>query len=203
MKLYQDNRAPNPRRVRIFLAEKGIRIPVEDIDLVKGEHKTERFSRLNPMQRIPVLELDDGTVIAESMAICRYFEAVQPDPPLFGVSPAEQAVIEMWQRRVERRLLDPVSQCFRHGHPAMSVAQVPQIKEWSVYNKERAVDMLRFLNGYMDGRAHVAGDRMSVADITLLVALDFLKAARLALQPEHAALRRWHAEMSARPSATA
>ncbi len=110
MKLYNSNLAPNPRRVRIFLAEKGVEIPRIEVDLAKLEQRTPQFSAVNPFQTIPILELDDGTRIAESIAICRYIEALHPEPNLFGRSPLEQAIIEMWQRQLELRLLLPVAQ---------------------------------------------------------------------------------------------
>jgi glutathione S-transferase len=203
MQLYQDPKAVNPRRVRVFLAEKGVSVPLVDVDVLKGEHMQPPLSDLNPMHRVPVLVLDDGTVIAESMAICRYFEVLHPEPCLFGAGALEQAVIEMWNRRIERRLLDPVSQCFRHGHPAMAALEPRQIKEWSVLSKDRAADMLAMLDAEMAARPCIAGAAFSVADITALCAVDFLRAARLELTDAHANLKRWHGEISARPSAAA
>ena len=118
MKLYDGGRAPNPRRVRIFLSEKGMSVPIERIDLAALEHKSEEFTALNPLQRVPVLVLDDGTVITESIAICRYFEGLRPEPPLFGRGPKEEALVDMWNRRMELSLLSAVSNVFRHTHPA-------------------------------------------------------------------------------------
>ena len=203
MKLYQDERALNPRRVRIFAAEKGIEFSVENIDIFKSEHKTEGFTELNPMQRIPVLQFDDGSTISESTAICRYFEAIQLEPPLMGGDPLDQARVEMWQRRIELNLLDAIIQCFRHGHPMMAELENPQIKDWSVLNQGRAAAMLEFLNGDMADRQFIVGNTFSIADITCLCAIDFLKAARLELGEEHGNLRRWHGEVSSRPSAAA
>src|SRR5262245_29581503 len=119
MKLYDGGRAPNPRRVRVFLAEKGITVPTEQVDLGAMAHRSAAFTAVNPLQRVPALVLDDGTIITESIAICRYFEALKPEPPLFGIGAKDQAMVEMWQRRVELHLLFPVSQVFRHMHPAM------------------------------------------------------------------------------------
>ena len=128
MKLYVDaGRAPNPRRVRIFLAEKGVTLPTEAVDLGAQAHKAPAYRAINPMQRLPALALDDGTVIAESIAICRYIEALHPRPPLFGEGALEQALIEMWQRRVEFHLLAIVSNVFRHLHPAMAPLEVPLV----------------------------------------------------------------------------
>jgi glutathione S-transferase len=203
MKLYDGGRAPSPRRVRIFLAEKGIDVPKVPVDLAKLEQKSESFRALNPLQRVPVLVLDDGTVIAESIAICRYLEALHREPPLFGEGALEQALVEMWQRRVELHLLTVVSQAFRHLHPAMAPLEVPQVAAWGEANKPRAVEFLAFLDGELKGRPYVAGPRFSVADITAVIAVDFMKPAKIAVPDGLEHLRRWHAEVSARPSVAA
>ena len=130
MKIIEDGRAPNPRRVRIFLAEKGIEMEYEQIDINAGEHRSEAFTALNPMQRIPVLVLDDGTAISETISICRYFEALQPEPSLFGTTPLEKATIDMWLRRAEEKLLGPVAHVLRHTNPRMAVLESPQVPEW-------------------------------------------------------------------------
>ena len=203
MKLYNSNLAPNPRRVRIFLAEKGVSIERVEVDLGKLEHKTPQFSRLNPFQTIPILELDDGTRIAESIAICRYIEALWPDPNLFGVTPIEQAMIEMWQRQLELRLLLPIAQVLRHSHPRMSEMETPQVPEWAASNRPRALHAMAIVDEALRERAFIAGERFTVADITGLVALDFAKPARIAIPPELVHLNRWHAALKARPSAAA
>jgi glutathione S-transferase len=201
MKLYVDaGRAPNPRRVRIFLAEKGVGLPVETVDLATQAHKTPQYRAINPMQRLPALVLDDGTVIAESIAICRYVEAQHREPPLFGEGALEQALVEMWQRRVEFHLLAVVSHAFRHLHPAMAPLEVPQVAAWGEVNKPRALEFLTFLDGELKSRAYVAGPRFSVADITAVVAVDFMKPAKIALPEGLAGVQRWYAEVSARPS---
>ncbi len=203
MKLYDGGRAPSPRRVRIFLAEKGIDLPKVPVDLAKLEQKSESFRALNPLQRVPVLVLDDGTVIAETMAICRYFEALHPEPNLFGRDAIEIAKVEMWNRRIELGLYSAVQAIFRHGHPAMAKMQVPQVAQWAEINKPRVAEFLEILNDALAGRKFVAGDRFSVADITGLVAIDFMKPAKLELSEPYQHVRRWHAEISARPSAAA
>ncbi len=204
MKLYIDpGRAPNPRRVRIFLAEKGVAIPTEAVDLAALAHKSPAFRAINPMQRLPALILDDGTVIAESIAICRYIEALHPAPPLFGEGALEQAMVEMWQRRVEFHLLTAVSNVFRHLHPAMEKMEVPQVAAWGEANKPRVLDFLTFLDGELKGRAYVAGPKYSVADITAVVAVDFMKAAKIVMSEGLSHLRRWHTEVSARPAVAA
>ncbi len=203
MKLYDGGRAPNPRRVRVFLAEKGITIPTEQVDIGNLQQRSEAYTAINPLQRVPALVLDDGTVITESIAICRYFEALQPDPPLFGRGALEIALIEMWSRRVELHLFLPVSIVFQHLHPAMKTMVNPQIAEWGEVNKPRVFDFLRFLDGELKSRAYVAGAKFSVADITTLVAIDFMKVSKMTVPDELAVVRRWYTEVSARPSATA
>ena len=203
MRLYDGGRAANPRRVRIFLAEKGITVPIEPIDLGKLQQRSETYSAVNPMQRVPALVLDDGTVITESMAICRYFEALQPEPPLFGRGALDSALIEMWSRRVEFHLYLPVSYLFQHLHPAMKVMVDPQVPAWGEANKPRVFEFLRFLDGELKERPYVAGKEFTVADITTLVSVDFMKVSKLTVPEELANLRRWHTEVSARPSAAA
>src|SRR5215471_11294635 len=201
MKLYDGGRAPNPRRVRVFLAEKGITVATEQIDLGALQQKSAAFASINPIQRVPVLVLDDGTVIAESIAICRYFEALNPDPPLFGVGAKEIAQIEMWNRRLELLLLFPVSHVFRNTHPAMKEMEVPQVPAWAEANKPRIMDFLGIFDRSLKNRPFAAGDRYTVADITGLVAVDFLKPAKLTVPETCANVLRWHAAVSARPSA--
>ena len=203
MKLIDGGRAPNPRRVRIFLAEKGITVPTEQLDFMNRAHHTEAFKKINPMQRVPVLILDDGTAISESVAICRYFEALHPDPPLFGTGAKEQAAIEMWNRRMELNLLAAIITVFRHLHPAMAELEVPQVPEWAEANRPKVLYYLDWLNGELAGREFIAGDQFSVADITALVAIDFLKPAKLSVPDTVTDLLAWHERVKARPSATA
>jgi len=203
MKLYNSNFAPNPRRVRMFLAEKGLAVPMVDVDLARLEQKSAAFSALNPFQAVPALELDDGTIIAESMAICRYFEELRPDPPLFGVGALERAMVEMWQRRLEFGLFFPIAQAFRHSHPAMKAMESPQIKEWAEANKPRALVAMARVDEALRDRPFIAGERFSVADVTGLVALDFTRPARIAIPEEFAQLKRWREALAARPSAKA
>jgi glutathione S-transferase len=203
MKLYDGGRAPNPRRVRIYLAEKGIDVPKEPVDLGALQHKSAAFTALNPVQRLPVLVLDDGTAISESIAICRYFEVLHPEPPLFGRGAMEIARIEMWNRRLELHLLFPVSHVFRHTHPAMKELEVPQVPAWAEANKPRIAAFLDILDRELERHPFVAGDRYSVADITGLVAIDLMKPAKLALPDELGNVRRWHKDVSSRPSASA
>ncbi|HEY7552910.1 MAG TPA: glutathione S-transferase [Hyphomicrobiaceae bacterium] len=203
MKILETRAAPNPRRVRIFLAEKGIQVPFEELDLMKGALKTPEFTELNWFQRVPVLVLDDGTAISETIAICRYFEEVQPEPALFGKGALGRARVEMWNRRVELGLFWCVAQAFRHLHPAMAHLEVPQVADWGEANKPKALEVLGFLDRELAGREYIAGDTLSVADITALVAVDFMKLARIQRPPELKHLDRWHQRVSARPSAKA
>ena len=203
MKLYDGGRAPNPRRVKVFLAEKGVTLPTEQVDLGALAHKKPEYTAINPLQRVPALELDDGTILTESMAICRYFEALHPEPRLFGQGAKDEAMVEMWQRRVEFHLLVPISQVFRHAHPAMKEMEVPQLPAWADSNKPRVTEFLEILDRELKDRRFVAGDRYTVADITGLVCIDFMKPAKLAVPESLSNLKRWHAEVSARPSAKA
>ncbi|MEA2977977.1 MAG: hypothetical protein QOF19_3497 [Alphaproteobacteria bacterium] len=203
MKLYDGGRAPNPRRVRIFLAEKGISVPIVPVDLGALEQKSPAYTAVNPLQRLPALVLDDGSVITESIAICRYFEELNPQPPLFGRDALEAARIEMWNRRLELHLLFPISHVFRNTHPAMKEMEVPQVPAWAEANKPRIADFITFLDSELKSRRFVAGEDFTVADITGLVAVDFMKPAKLTVPEEFMNLRRWHAEISARPSAKA
>ncbi len=203
MKLYDFGKAPNPRRVRVFLAEKGLSVPTEQVDLGAMQHKSDAFSAINPLQRLPVLILEDGTIIAESIAICRYFEALHPEPALFGKGAKEQALVEMWQRRIEFNLLGTVASVFRHLHPAMKEMEVPQVAAWGEANKPRVIDFLGLLDRELGGRRFAAGDTLSVADITGMIAIDFMKPAKLSVPAEMANVLHWHKELAARPSAAA
>jgi glutathione S-transferase len=203
MKLYDGGRAPNPRRVRIFLAEKGIEIPAEQVDLNALQQRSDAYTAINPLQRVPALVLDDGTVIAESIAICRYFEGLHPEPPLFGRGALENALVEMWNRRAELHLLLPVSSVFQHLHPAMKQMVAPQVPAWGEANKPLVMAFLRFLDGELKNRPYVAGQDYSVADITAMVAVDFLRVSKLTVPDSLENLKRWHAAVAARPSAAA
>jgi glutathione S-transferase len=203
MKLYDAARAPNPRRVRIFLAEKGLTVPTVPVDIGAGQHHSPAFTAVNPLQRVPALVLDDGTVLTESVAICRYFEGLKPEPPLFGRPGLEAATIEMWNRRVELHLYFPVSHVFRHLHPAMKELEIPQIAAWGEANKPRIMEFLSMLDDQLAKTQFIAGDAFSIADITGLIAVDFMKPAKLAVPDALTHVRRWHAEVAARPSAAA
>ena len=203
MRLYHSAFAPNARRVRMFLAEKGIEIALVPVDLAKMEQRDADFSAKNPFQIVPALELDDGSVITESIAICRYLEDLHPAPALFGTNARERAEVEMWQRLAEFQLLLPIAMTFRHTHPAMREMENPQIGDWAEVNRARARTSMRRFDAALASRRHLAGDRFSVADITGLIAMDFTKSARIAIPPELTHLHRWRDEIAARPSARA
>jgi glutathione S-transferase len=189
--------------VRIFLAEKGIDVPTEQIDLGALQQRSDAYTAINPMQRVPALVLGDGTVITESIAICRYFESLQPEPLLFGTGPLDSALVEMWNRRAELHLFFPVATIFQHLHPAMSRMVDPQVPAWGEANKPRVTQFLEFLNSELRDRPYIAGDRYTVADITALVAVDFMRVSKLAVPQNLGNVQRWHQAVSKRPSAAA
>jgi glutathione S-transferase len=203
LRIIETRRAPNPRRVGIFLAEKGIDVPREERDLMSGDLKQEDFSAVNPWQRVPVLILDDGTAISESVAICRYFEELHPEPPLFGTGALGKAQVEMWNRRVELGLFGAVASVFRHLHPKMAHLEIPQVTPWGEVNKEKVESELTRLDRRLAESAFIAGESYSIADITALVAIDFMKPAKLAAPESHSHVMRWYREVSSRPSALA
>lgn len=201
MKLYDGGRAPNPRRVTVFLAEKGIEIERVPVDMGQFGHKSDEVTSLNPLQRLPVLVLDDGTALSESVAICRYLEELHPDPPLLGIDARDRAIVEMWNRRVELHLLFSVAAAFRHLHPAMKEWEVPQVPEWGEANKPKAAAFLELLDQELSDREFVAGDRFTIADITAMISMDFMKPARIEKPAHLENVMRWYEAVSARPSA--
>ncbi|MEP3436669.1 MAG: glutathione S-transferase [Hoeflea sp.] len=201
MKLYDGGRAPNPRRVTVFLAEKGIEVEKVPVDMGQMEHKSAEVTGLNPLQTLPVLVLDDGTVITESVAICRYFEELHPEPVLMGTDARDKAIVEMWNRRMELNFLGPVAAAFRHTHPAMKEWEVPQLAEWGEVNRPKALAFLKLLDLELAGREFIAGDRYTIADITGMIAFDFMKPARIERPDQLANVMRWYQSVAARPSA--
>lgn len=212
MKLYDDKLAPNPRRVRIFMAEKGITVDeVVQVSVLEGENLDEDFRAKNPLGKVPALELDDGTVIAETVTICRYLEELHPEPALFGADAKERALVDMWQRFAEWDGLLPVAMAFRNAYPGFKdrgFAGVPEATPQvpGMVEPARAMAMRNF--GLFDRRLattrYLAGDRFSIADITAMVAIDFGKVTRThVMADDRPNLARWYAEVSARPSAGA
>ena len=202
MILYDSKVAPNPRRVRIFLAEKGIDVPTRQVDIGKAESRQPAFLAKNPLGGLPVLELDDGTCIAESLAICRYFEEQQPQPPLFGTDAKDRAIVEMWSRRTELELWRHVTGCFQNTHDFFK-GRIEQVPAWGELCRKTARTRLAWLDGELAGRPFVAGERFTVADITLLCAIDFGRVVDIRIAPGQKNLARWHESVSARPSARA
>lgn len=209
MRLYDFQAAPSPRRVRVFLAEKGMRIPTTEIDLRKGEQFSRTFRAVNPRCVVPFLVLDDGTGIGEAAVICRYIEEIKPEPPLIGQSPQQRAVINMWDRRVETDGFDAVAEVLRNTSPAFKdraltgfadVAQIPQLAERGRARIQRFFDDLNARLGEVE---YVAGPGFTIADITALVVVDFAGWIKESIAEHHAHLRRWYDAVSARASAGA
>ena len=196
------NPAPNPRRVRIFLAEKGIDLPETPINLMKREHKSDEHRARNTLGQVPTLDLDDGAFISETVAICRYFEETQPEPSLFGRTPVEKATVDMWIRRVEFQVMSPVGNFWRHAHPR-TAALLTQFKDFGESNREIYVNAQRWLDRELADKPWVAGQAYSMADICLLSTVDFADWIGLPLEAEFSNLTGWHARATARPSASA
>jgi glutathione S-transferase len=202
MKIYDSQLAPNPRRVRMFLAEKGVDVPYEQVNIAKAENRQPAFLAKNPMGTVPVLELDDGTCIAESVAICRYFEGLHPEPPLMGVDLQDRAIVEMWNRRMELELLLPIAQVFRNTHEFFK-GRIEQVPEYGEASRRSAEKRLAWLDGELADRDYIAGDRFTIADITALAAIDFGRVSGIRVQPDQKNLARWHEAVGSRPSARA
>jgi len=194
--------APNPRRVRIFLAEKGIDIPKVRVPLRERAHKAPDYVAKNSLGQVPALELDDGTVIAETVAICRYLEALHPEPSMFGRTPLEQAMVEMWIRRIEFQLMGPIGQFWRHAHP-FTASLIEQHKDFGESNRGHVDRVYRWLDKELAGRDWIAGPDYSMADIVTLSTVDFGTWIGLPLPDDVPNVAAWHARASARPSAAA
>jgi glutathione S-transferase len=202
MILYDLSPGMHPRRVRIFLAEKGLSIPRCEVDAAGNANATPEFLRLNPLGKLPVLELDDGSTISESMAICRYLEAIYPNPPLMGRTPIEAARIDMWTLRMENELSRSIADAFQHSSDFYRgrMAQVPEVAAWA---RGRALRAMHWLDSELDGREFVAGDDYTMADIVAQCACVLGKVSGLRIPAELTQLTRWFASVSARPTARA
>ena len=194
--------APNPRRVRMFLAEKGIDLPETRVDMMKREHKSEEFRAKNSMGQIPTLELDDGTCISETVSICRYFEELHPTPPLFGTTAVEKALVDQWIRRVEFAVMNPVGQFWRHAHPR-TAALLTQFKDFGESNKATYSGAQKYMNRELEGHDFVVGNSFTMADICLLSTVDFADWIGLPVEDEFTNLVAWRARVKSRPSADA
>lgn len=203
MKIYEMKQAPNPRRVRIFLAEKNIPMEYVEIDLGKGEHLTPEFQQKNPLRQVPVLEFDDGTYLSESIAICRYFEELQPETPLFGTSPREKAEIEMWLRRLEFAFFVPTGMCFQHTNAYFAKIR-KTFPDWGEENRKYVLQFLDYLNSHLADHRYILGDQFTMADISAFCTMDFNKVINIRINPEtHPHLQRWYEEVKSRPSSRA
>ena len=204
MKLYTSHRAPNPRRVRWVMAEKGVEdVELIEVDILTGEHKTPEYRARVGVPHVPALELDDGTTISESVAICRYLEALYPEPNLFGRDARELAVIEMWTRRCEFYLANPIMLTVRHSHPALAALEAVQIPQLAEYNRVAAEKFMKTLDRRLAEHAFLAADRFTIADVVAVVGLDFARLIKYRPPEELTHLARWLAECRARPAATA
>ena len=203
MKLYNNEMANSPRKVRMFMAEKNISdIEIINIDLMSGEHKTPKYRAIAPNSRIPALELDDGTVIMESTAICRYLESLYPEPNLFGKNPKEIASIEMWQARIYNELMIPLAMAFRHLHPGMSEMEI-QNKEYGETQKTIGIKSLKYFDASLAEAEFVAGDRFTFADIQMITTTDFFIGLNRLNLEEYPEIKRYSKLMSERLSFSA
>ncbi|MFY0610617.1 MAG: glutathione S-transferase family protein [Hyphomicrobiaceae bacterium] len=199
MKLY-NGMSPNGARVQIYLAEKEIEITTENVDILAGETRTAAFRQINSLGQVPVLELDDGTRITESVAICRYLETLHPKPPLFGESATEQAQVEMWNRRIERHIFDTVGNVGMHEMPLFA-DQIEQFPEYAASLRRRFGEKLQWLDGELsDGRAFVSGDSFSIADITGMASLMICQIIDQAIPESVSHVNRWADKMRSRPT---
>jgi len=203
MKLYEYESFPSPRRVRMFLAEKGINIPCEQIDVPAGEHRSPEYLSKNPDGVVPLLELDNGEYISETVAISRYFEENNPQTPLMGITAEEKARIEMWQRRVENSLANTVATYFHHATDGLGEPDRYRNKEWGEKNREKAISAMKQLEIQLAENKFIAGDKFSIVDITALCAIDFAAAVNISIPDECHHLIRWYSEVSQRQSAAA
>lgn len=209
MKLYEFNPAPNPRRVRIFIAEKGLEISTEQVDLPNKEHLSPDFLNKNPMCDVPILELDDGTCISQVNGICRYLEAAHPEPNLFGRDAKEQGLVAMWDNYVFIQGFLAVADGFRNsadmfkGHATLGTKSYEQIPTLAERGLGRAGDFFDNMNRFLADKEFVAGDHFSVADITAIVTIDFAKAINISINENQPNLKRWYDSINKRPSITA
>jgi glutathione S-transferase len=202
MKLYSNRFAPSPRRVRMYCAEKGLSIPVVEIDINARQHQAPEYLAVNPLAELPALELDDGTCLTESLAICRYLEELHPEPPLFGRTPAERYEVNRWIDRLMVRMYLPTTHVYRNTH-AFWADRVAQVPAWGELQREAVLAEYAALDGVLAGREYVAGAAFTMADVVAFTALDFGKPSNLRAAPGQVHLQRWYDAVKARPSAKA
>jgi glutathione S-transferase len=202
MKIYDFAAAPNPRKVRVYLAEKGITVPIESVDIISGQNRTPEFLKKNPLGGLPVLELDDGTCLPESLAIIEYFEELHPTPPMIGTTPLERARVRALERICELGVLSNAATIFQNTSPFMA-GRLKQSADAADNGRARLAANLRVLDDAIGTRPFVAGERPTIADCTLLAGLDFAEFAGVPLDPKFANVARWYAAFKQRPSAQA
>jgi len=202
LKIYETKTAPTPRRVRFFLAEKNIPMDYVQVDIEGGENLSPAMRARNPVAKVPVLELDDGTCINESVSICRYFEELHPEKPLMGTTPLEKAQIDMWQRQVEFGLFMQIGMCFQHSTGYFKDRMTP-VAEYGKVAGQDAIKFLEILNARLANNEYIAGGSFSIADITAVCAIDFGRVVKVYIAPEQTHLQRWYDAISARPAAKA
>lgn len=202
MKLYDLNAGSNPRRVRIYLAEKGLEVPMQAVDMMSHENEAPDYLKINPLGKMPALALDDGTILTESMAICRYFEELNPDPPMFGRDALEKAQVEMWNRRAELEVAIPTAQCFQNTHEFWK-DRLEQVPAWGEACKAKVFDRLRMFDAHMEGREFLATGDYTVADISLQCGILLGKAVGIRVPDELENLSAWWRRVTSRPTARA
>jgi len=201
MKIFEEKIAPNARRVRMFLAEKGVEnVEFVQVDLKRGDNVSAEFKQKNPLAKVPVMELDDGSYLSESVAICRYFEAEKSQPALMGQTPMQQANIEMWQRRSEIYFMNLIGMGFQHcsGYFADRMTPVP---EWGQECVKEAAKFMPILNDHLAKNEFIGGEEFSIADITAFVSIDFARVIKLRMGEEFTHLKRWYDLVNSRASA--
>jgi glutathione S-transferase len=209
MKFYDCVTAPSPRRVRIFAAEKGMALDTVQVDLANGEQFSDEFRRINPDCMVPVLELDDGTLLSEVVAICQYLEELQPEPSLFGSTPVERALVTMWNAKIEQQGFLAIADAFRNSAKGLKKHAMPgpdsfeQIPELANRGRERVQLFFNKLDSHLSGKDFIVGEKFSIADISAFVAVDFVGWIKMAIPDDATSLARWYASVSARPSAHA
>jgi glutathione S-transferase len=207
MIFYDCSTAPNPRRARMFIAEKGLAPEVRDISMTRGEQLSPAYLKINPMGTIPALVTDDGEVLTENAGIAAYLEALVPEPPLLGRTPVEKGQVARWNAIAEQQGGQPIAEAFRNGHPAMKDRALPgphnhaQIPELAARGRVRTADFFDLLEERLTGRAYLATDTFSMADITCFVMVDFARVIRMRIPETHSATRAWFDRVAARPSA--
>ncbi|MEL3889713.1 glutathione S-transferase family protein [Ferrovibrio sp. MS7] len=202
MKFYDLKNGMNPRRVRIFMAEKGIKLETVVLDMEAGDNRTPEFLAKNPLGTLPLLELDDGTILTESLAICRYLEELQPEPPLFGTTMLERAQVEMWTRRLEHEVAIPATNVFRHIHPYW-VGRAEQYGDYGQFSQQYLAARMAWLDEELAGKEYFVGDRYSIADITGQCAFLLARACKQAIPAELQNLTAWYGRVTSRPTARA